>query len=203
MSELLATEEDPAAVRDLAPRAHAEATRLAAIVDDLLDLSTIEIRAAQGLFRAESVDVNGVVAEGLERFVEASARVALGMPGAMPLAVDGDRRQLVRAIANLIDNALKYSDPATTVDLEVTATPTTITLCVRDRGVGIPARDLERVFERFYRVDRARSRQTGGTGLGLAIVRNVASAHGGSVNIQSVEGEGTQVTLNLVRAEQT
>lgn len=199
VSELLATEDDPAAVRDLAPRAHAEATRLAAIVDDLLDLSTIEIRAAQGLLQFEAIDLRGVIDEALERFGERSARVQIERSNATPVMVEGDRRQLVSATANLIDNALKYSDPSTAVEIEIAESPSGVSLTVRDRGVGIPARDLERVFERFYRVDRARSRHTGGTGLGLAIVRNVASAHGGSVEIQSVEGEGTRVTLHLVR----
>jgi two-component system sensor histidine kinase SenX3 len=124
--------------------------------------------------------------------------VELVLPAATEgVALVGDRTQLVSAIANLLDNAVKYSDPGSTVEIDVRAGRHSTDIAVRDRGVGIPARDLSRIFERFYRVDRARSRQTGGTGLGLAIVRHVATNHGGEVLVESREGEGSTFTLRL------
>ena len=118
------------------------------------------------------------------------------------LAVVGDRRQLVSAVTNLCDNAAKYSDPGSEVRIQadVDADGSWIELRVVDQGIGIPARDLERVFERFYRVDRARSRDTGGTGLGLAIVRHVAHNHRGEVTVTSREGEGSTFVLRLPAA---
>ena len=108
-----------------------------------------------------------------------------------------DRRQLVSALANLLDNALTYSDPGSVVRVRSEPTENGVELAVIDHGIGIPARDLERIFERFYRVDRARSRETGGTGLGLAVVRHVATNHGGDVVVSSREGEGSSFTLRL------
>ena len=111
------------------------------------------------------------------------------------LAVLGDRSQLVSALGNLIDNAVKYSDAGTEVRVEASVIGDRIGFSVSDRGIGIGSQHLERVFERFYRVDRARSRETGGTGLGLAIVRHVAANHGGEVTVTSQEGEGSTFTL--------
>jgi two-component system sensor histidine kinase SenX3 len=108
-----------------------------------------------------------------------------------------DRRQIVSAIANLLENAIKYSDPGTVVDVHAIVNRGVFELSVRDEGIGIPKRDLERIFERFYRVDQARSRKTGGTGLGLAIVRHVAQGHGGEVTVESVEGQGSTFQLVL------
>ena len=101
------------------------------------------------------------------------------------------------ALANLLDNALKYSEPGTEISLSAQLADGWITFEVSDQGVGIPSRDLDRIFERFYRVDRARSRTTGGTGLGLAIVRNVAHAHHGDVTVDSSEGEGSVFQLRI------
>jgi len=111
--------------------------------------------------------------------------------------VRGDRRQLVSAVFNLIDNAVKFSPDHADVVVEVGADGHVAHLSVIDRGIGIPSRDVDRVFERFYRVDRARSRGTGGTGLGLAIVRHVVSNHGGEIRVSSREGEGSTFSLAL------
>ena len=111
----------------------------------------------------------------------------------------GERRQLVSAVANLVDNAVKYSEAGSTVSVQARTDGGWVDVVVRDRGIGIPRRDLERIFERFYRVDRARSRETGGTGLGLAIVRHVASNHRGEVRVESREGEGSTFTLAPAR----
>ncbi len=109
-----------------------------------------------------------------------------------------DSRQVIAALTNLLDNAVKYSEPGGgAVVLSARVEDGRAIISVQDHGIGIPATDLERIFERFYRVDRARSRATGGTGLGLSIVRHVASAHGGEVQVESVEGEGSTFRLVL------
>ena len=113
------------------------------------------------------------------------------------LLVHGDERQLVSAVGNLVENAVKYSHEGDVVQVRVRVDDAAIEVMVADQGVGIPRRDLDRVFERFYRVDRARSRDTGGTGLGLAIVRHVATNHGGDVLVSSEEGEGSTFVLRL------
>jgi two-component system sensor histidine kinase SenX3 len=116
------------------------------------------------------------------------------------LTIMGDRRQLVSALYNLLDNAVKYSDEGDEVEVRAISEGTNVVLQVQDHGIGIPKADLERVFERFYRVDQARSRTTGGTGLGLAIVRHVATNHGGEVLVQSEEGVGSTFTLRIPAA---
>jgi two-component system sensor histidine kinase SenX3 len=114
-----------------------------------------------------------------------------------PIHVLGDRRQLVSAIHSLLENAVTFSYEGGTVELTATESDGEVRLSVADAGVGIPARDLERIFERFYRVDHGRSRETGGTGLGLSIVRHVAANHRGRVEVDSREGEGSTFTIVL------
>jgi two-component system sensor histidine kinase SenX3 len=148
------------------------------------------------------VPVHLVVAEAVERIRPAAEQQGIAIRVAEPrknLSVVGDRRQLVSALFNLLDNAVKYSDAGSEVDVrvQVSVEGDRIAVEVRDHGIGIPTRDVERIFERFYRVDRARSRETGGTGLGLAIVRHVASNHQGEVRVASQEGEGSTFTLVL------
>ena len=109
----------------------------------------------------------------------------------------GDAGQLNRALSNLVDNSIKYSDENSIIHLEAVRGQTYIDLVVRDQGIGIPKADLDRIFERFYRVDKARSRATGGTGLGLSIVRHVAVNHGGEILLHSREGEGSKFTIRL------
>jgi two-component system sensor histidine kinase SenX3 len=115
--------------------------------------------------------------------------------------VRADRLQLVSALSNLVDNAVKYSNPGGTVRVSAREADGVIEITVADQGVGIPARDIDRIFERFYRVDRARSRDTGGTGLGLAIVRHIATNHGGDVAVRSREGEGSTFSLRIPKQE--
>jgi len=194
LAETLAGVADPEIARQLAERIANEATRVGAIVDDLLDLGQIESHPA----RREQVSVPELVDAAVER-VEGAATAA---GHALEVtACDGtllcDRRQMVSAIANLLDNALKYSDPGEPVSLVAREVDGWLTIEVRDHGVGIPSRDLDRIFERFYRVDRARSRTTGGTGLGLAIVRNVAHVHDGDVTVESREGDGSTFRLRI------
>ena len=195
LAETLDGEEDPDVVARLTARVGAEATRFSRIVDDLLDLSRIEAGATGSL---SEVALSAVIDEAVEGFQEPAAargiRLEVTRPGPV-LNVMANRRDLVSAVANLVDNAIKYSEPGAAVYVDADRRGDRACLRVRDEGVGIPRRDQERIFERFYRVDRARSRWTGGTGLGLAIVRHVAAYHGGDVSVDSVEGEGSTFTL--------
>jgi two-component system, OmpR family, sensor histidine kinase SenX3 len=197
LAETLDGEDDPEVVDRLAKRVAAEAERLGRIIDDLLDLSRIEANEAP---RQEMVPLTVIVGQAVEllRSVAASSDVQLEVDDPpRHLAVPGDRRDLVSAVSNLVDNGIKYSERGSLVQVRVSAEADAVEIAVIDQGVGIPARDLERIFERFYRVDRARSRLTGGTGLGLSIVRHVAVNHAGSVRVESREGEGSTFTLRL------
>jgi two-component system sensor histidine kinase SenX3 len=159
-------------------------------------------RIEAGDLQREEVPVAQVVVHAVDRVVGST-------PGrAMDLSVAGelpsvpwlvDAAQIETALVNLIENAIKYSDQGTPVHVSAVAEGETIELIVSDRGIGIPPADRDRIFERFYRVDRARSRVTGGTGLGLAIVRNIARNHGGDVHVESLEGEGSTFTIRLPR----
>jgi two-component system, OmpR family, sensor histidine kinase SenX3 len=197
LAETLAGEDDPEVVGRLAWRMQTEAQRVARIMDDLLDLSRIESEETP---TREPVPLHLVVAQAAERVRSAAEqrgiRIRIGEPP-KSLSVLGDRRQLVSALYNLMENAVKYSDRGSTVEVGGRTDGHWIELRVRDHGIGIPAQDLERIFERFYRVDRGRSRDTGGTGLGLSIVRHVAANHGGEVSVESREGEGSTFTLRL------
>jgi two-component system sensor histidine kinase SenX3 len=198
LADALAGEDDPDASRQLAEHLAEEAERLGKIVHDLLDLSVLE--ALDELPR-EPVAVGMLVEEAMARVRSAAVLRDISLvtesPPEATLAVD--RPRLVSALFNLLDNAVKYSEPGSSVRLEVLAGPGVVTFAVHDQGCGIPARDRERIFERFYRVDRARSRATGGTGLGLAFVRHVAEAHGGRVWVDSEEGVGSTFRLALPR----
>lgn len=201
LAEALAGETDPEVVERMAERMQAEAFRVARTIDDLLQLSRIE---SGELPPSEPIPAQEVVAEAVDRTAPAaglrSVRIeAIGPPE--PLLVHGDRLQLVSAVTNLCDNAVKYSDPGHVVTVRTRASGRWVEIDVTDQGIGIPARDLERVFERFYRVDRARSRDTGGTGLGLAIVRHVVQNHEGEVTVTSREGMGSTFTLRLPAEE--
>ena len=197
LAETIDGESDPDVVARLVRRMGGEAERLSRIIDDLLDLSRIEANEApRGAIVAVSDVVTEAVASRREMAVGLDVAVDLeDMP--LRLGVAGDRRDLVSAVANLVENAVKYSEAGGTVTVSVEPGGVGVTISVADRGVGIPSRDLERIFERFYRVDRARSRATGGTGLGLSIVRHIAANHGGTVRVTSVEGEGSTFVLDL------
>jgi two-component system sensor histidine kinase SenX3 len=201
VAETLEGEDDPAIVARLSHRMRTEAERLGRIIEDLLDLSRIE---AEESTSRDPVPVHLVVGEAIDRLRPVAEHRGIRLEVAEPggdLIVRGDRRQLVSAIHNLVDNAIKYSEKESAVEVTVSTDPLGaqrwVEIKVADHGIGIPSRDLERVFERFYRVDRARSRDTGGTGLGLAIVRHVAGNHGGEVAVDSCEGEGSTFTLRL------
>ncbi len=190
--------DDPEAVRRFAGRIQVESQRLAALVRDILELSRVQ---SEGAFdAAEEVDVAAVVAEAVDRSrTTASARqitLESSGPGATVL---GDHRMLVTAVRNLLDNAVTYSEPGTRVAVATSLDPDqgTVDIAVVDQGVGIPASAQARVFERFYRVDPARARDTGGTGLGLSIVKHVVADHGGEVTLWSEPGHGSTFTIHL------
>jgi two-component system sensor histidine kinase SenX3 len=201
LAETIRGETDLEVVARLATRMIVEADRVGRTVDDLLELSRIEFGDDTEF---ESVGVLSVVAEAEGRIASAAEQAGITVRLEVPahLELVGDRRQLVSAMFNLLDNAVKYSPPGSEVLVEAIDDPVdgVVRLFVTDHGIGVPRRDLDRIFERFYRVDRARSRDTGGTGLGLAIVRHVVSNHGGEVRVDSTEGVGTTFTLVLPRA---
>lgn len=196
LADALVGEDDVEIVQRLIQRMVREAERASRTIDDLLELSEIE---QQDIANLVTISVNDLLQGVVERFAQAAEHrdVSLTVQSPPPLCVAGDPRQLSSALGNLVDNAIKYSEPGGEVCLTARGESGAVSIEVRDSGVGIPAKDLERIFERFYRVDRARSRETGGTGLGLAIVRHVVANHGGEVSVTSVEGEGSRFTLTL------
>ncbi len=203
LAETLQAEDDPEVTERLATRIQNEALRVGRTIEDLLELSRIELGQVSS---PEAVAVDDIVQEAVERMRPAAEQAGISVVAdAVPdeLVIAGDRRQLTSALSNLLDNAVKYSDPGSSVEVEAAAEGDEVVISVADHGIGIPARDIERVFERFYRVDQARSRQTGGTGLGLAIVRHVVVNHHGSVEIESRLGEGSRFSLRLPAAAPT
>lgn len=200
LAEALADEDQPEVVHRLADKMVNEAIRVGRTIDDLLELSRIELG---GEAVKDVVAASMVIGESVHRAQSLAERRAIRIDVAEPnerIKILGDRRQLVSALGNLVENAVKYSDPDSHVEVSAASDGTWVELRVRDFGMGIPQKDLDRIFERFYRVDRARSRETGGTGLGLAIVRHVATNHGGEVTVASVEGEGSTFALRIPAA---
>jgi two-component system sensor histidine kinase SenX3 len=189
--------DDPDAVRRFAGRMRQEASRLTNLVQDIITLSRIQ--AAEPVPDPMAVHVDAVIAEALDRCrMKANARgIVLADVGDRGLGVLGDEDLLITAIRNLLENAVAYSPERTRVVVTARRNRDRVEISVEDQGIGIPERDLQRIFERFYRVDPARSRATGGTGLGLAIVKHVTAAHGGTVTVRSVEGAGSTFTISL------
>ena len=190
--------DDAEAVRRFASKMRQEAQRLTNLVQDLITLSRIQ--AVEPVPDPRPVALDTVVAEAVDGCrMRANARgITLASVGSRGLSVLGDEDLLVTALRNLLENAVAYSPEKTRVVITTRKTPEgNAELSVADQGIGIPERDLERIFERFYRVDPARSRATGGTGLGLAIVKHVMAAHNGKVTVRSVEGDGSTFTLYI------
>jgi two-component system, OmpR family, phosphate regulon sensor histidine kinase PhoR len=192
---LTALPDDPEAGRRFAERIARETERLDALAGDLLDLSRVE----RGTLDVEPVDLVGLVKEVVGGYADRAEerRIRLDAELQPAVAMRGDRAQLGLLLSNLIDNALRYTPAKGTVRVRLDAAEGRAVLQVADNGEGIPASELPRIFERFYRVDKARTRQTGGTGLGLAIVRHVAEAHGGAVRVGSELGRGSTFTVTL------
>jgi len=202
LAETLASgTDDPEAAARLASRLEGEARRLADLVDDILDLSQAEASAVTRSRVAVAGLLEDAVAMVTSRVPD--ARVVLE-PTSAGLAVAGDERQLRTLVVNLVDNGIEYGDPDGhgTVRVRALLGEGVVTLEVEDDGIGISEAHADRIFERFYRVDRARGRTTGGTGLGLSIVRNIAAAHGGEVSVESKLGEGSIFRVRLPRWEE-
>ena len=197
LADSLAADTEPEVAARLAGRMQIEIQRVANTIDDLLTLAMLEDESGRP---DERVDIGAVVAAASDRISETAeqrdVKVVVSMPTDLA-PMRGSRLHLESAVFNLLDNAIKFSDPGERVDVQVETDRDTLTLSVTDEGIGIPAAEQSRIFERFYRVDRARSRSTGGTGLGLSIVRHVALNHGGDVSVTSREGLGAQFTLKL------
>ncbi|WP_344832371.1 sensor histidine kinase [Actinocorallia longicatena] len=190
--------DDEEAVRRFSGRMQLEAARLSSLVQDLITLS--HVQGDEPLARDRPVALDEVVADAVDRCrMRAESRsIELAAGPTEGIRVRGDEELLVTALRNLVDNAVAYSPEGTRVAISVRRSDDEfVELSVTDQGIGIPERELERIFERFYRVDPARSRQTGGTGLGLAIVKHVATKHGGEVIVWSREGSGSTFTLRL------
>lgn len=189
--------EDLVAARRFAERIQHESTRLGRLVQELLELTRLQ--GAEPQPPPEPVALDWVIAEVVDRTrTTASARgVTVTVDGARGLTAYGSDSQLATAVANLVENAINYSGEDTTVRVTLRGDDEHVEVAVSDQGIGIAPTDVDRIFERFYRADQARSRATGGTGLGLAIVKHIASNHGGRVEVSSTLGGGSTFTLRL------
>ena len=194
---VLDASDEPEAVRRFAGRMQQESGRLTRLVQEIIDLSRLQYD--DPVESPEPVKVDEIVASALDRSrVDAENRhIRLASGGQPGLQVLGNESQLVVALGNLVENAVAYSEPHTQVAVGVRTAGQLVEITVTDQGVGIDESDLDRIFERFYRVDPARSRATGGTGLGLSIVKHVAASHGGDVAVWSSRGAGSTFTLRL------
>ncbi|GCE77308.1 sensor histidine kinase [Cellulomonas biazotea] len=195
--------DDPDAVRRFTDRMQSEASRLSALVHEIIELSRLQVAGAVG--QVAVVDVDAVLAEAVDRARTAAdaKKVRLDLGGVRGTTVLGQHDLLVTAVRNLVDNAVAYSGEASHVGVGVREAGDLVEIAVVDEGIGIPADEQDRVFERFYRVDPARSRDTGGTGLGLSIVKHVAADHGGDVSVWSQPGRGSTFTMRLPRTTPT
>lgn len=189
--------EDIVAARRFAERIHHESARLGRLVSELLELSRLQ--GAEPLPELLPVSVDWVVAEVLDRTRTAATakHIEVRVSGDRGATVYGSDGQFATAVANLVENAIAYSAEETMVEVTVRAREELVEISVADQGIGIEPSDLDRIFERFYRADQARSRATGGTGLGLAIVKHIATNHGGRVDVSSTLGQGSTFTLRL------
>lgn len=194
---LLESADDPETVQRFGEKILTESRRLANMVGELIELSRLQ--GAEPLPELAAVDVDSVVSEAISRHKVAADNADITVTTDAPsgFQVMGDQTLLVTALANLISNAIAYSPNASKVSISRCRRGDNIEIAVTDRGIGIARADQERVFERFFRVDKARSRATGGTGLGLAIVKHVAANHNGSIRLWSQPGTGSTFTLSI------
>src|SRR3954452_10881530 len=193
----LEARDDPDAVQHFLTRMQREAQRLSRLLQELLDLSRLQ--GGEALPAATDVPLDAVVDEAIDRArnVAEAKRVQMVRGGDVGVVVSGSEAQLVTAISNLLDNAVAYSAEGTQVAITVHMRGDAVEIAVKDQGIGIAELDQERIFERFYRVDPARSRVTGGAGLGLAIVKHIVGNHGGQVTVWSQPGAGSTFTVKL------
>lgn len=194
---ILGAKDEPEAVVRFATRMQNESRRLAELVQEIIDLSRLQ--SSDPLQKAEDVSVNEIVREAIDQaqFSSEQRKVSLNLGNVQDAVIVGDRDQLITAVHNLIENAVNYSPENTKVSIVTDLHDGIVDISVTDQGIGIAESELDRIFERFYRVDPARSRMTGGTGLGLSIVKHVALNHGGDVKVWSKVGVGSTFTLQL------
>ncbi|MBF4628859.1 MULTISPECIES: sensor histidine kinase [Curtobacterium] len=198
---LVLAADDPVHVKKFAAQLITESERLGALTKDIIELSRLQ--SVDALENSEETGIDKIVQAAIDaNEVVARARsIEIIRAKKSKLRVMGDRGLLQVAVSNLIANAVKYSPDGTRVGVGVRSSKGFVEIAITDQGVGIPEADLDRVFERFYRVDPARSRATGGTGLGLAIVKHVVSNHGGDVRVWSQPGKGSTFTIRLPEAD--
>lgn len=189
--------DDPEKILHFASRMHHEAERLATLVGDLIDLSRLQKHDGSTNFELISVDDLVTVALDDVQMLATAKNIEIVVGGTGNLRVNGNRDQLISALRNLLTNAIHYSHDGTRVAIGTRAIEDVVEISVVDQGIGIPGSESERIFERFYRVDPARSRITGGTGLGLSIVKHVCVEHGGECVVWSQEGHGSTFTIRL------
>jgi signal transduction histidine kinase len=187
--------DDPEAVPRFAMQLEREAFRLSRIVADLLDLSRLESGSALD----DLVSLGAATREELQRLegTAREAKVTLKIETSGERQIRGSQRDLALLVRNLVDNAIRHSHEGSVIRVKIACDDDAVTLRVSDTGIGIPSKDIPRIFERFYRVDRARSRETGGTGLGLAIVKHVVENHGGKIDVESELGRGTTFSVTF------
>ncbi len=190
---------DPEAVKRFSARMLTESDRLSRLVQQIIELSRLQ--GDDPLEAPLPVSIDDVVRTAVDTSaIDASAkRIEVVVGGVHDLAILGNGEQVTAAVANLVANAVSYSEDGSTVLVSTKADDQFVSISVVDQGIGIPVDEIDRIFERFYRVDPARHRSTGGTGLGLSIVKHVAATHGGEVDVWSVEGQGSTFTLTLPR----
>lgn len=191
--------DDPDTVKKFSKNLRKEARRLGDLVGDIIQLSRVQTKDVLG--KAQPIEVAQLVEEAAERcaILADSKDITVTVNVQPGLAVVGDVELLTVAVKNLVDNAIKYSDEGTHVGIGVTGRKNSVSIAVADVGVGIPKDEQNRIFERFYRVDSSRSRQTGGTGLGLALVKHIVFSHGGEITLFSQKGVGSTFTVTLPR----
>ncbi|MDO4916965.1 MAG: ATP-binding protein [Rothia sp. (in: high G+C Gram-positive bacteria)] len=189
--------DDEESVKYFSTRLQKESKRLASLVQDVIELSRLQ--STDVVRKSQLVDVNKLVAAAVEhnRITAEGKNITLIVGGNVQRPVHGDPELLGTALRNLIENAIRYSPEKTKVGIGLTEKQGTVRISVKDQGPGIPDDEQDRIFERFYRVDPARSRQTGGTGLGLSIVKHIMGQHGGEISLWSVPGEGSTFTMTL------
>ena len=195
--------DDPEAVERFAGRMLKESDRLTHLVQQIIDLSRLQ--GDDPIDQPAAVSVDEVVTVAIDTSaIDAQAKEIKVVPGGdTGLRLNGNQEQVTIAVSNLVANAVAYSREGASVLVGVKGLESTVEISVTDQGIGIPSTEVDRIFERFYRVDPARHRSTGGTGLGLSIVKHVAATHGGEVRVWSVEGQGSTFTLTLPRARTT
>jgi signal transduction histidine kinase len=195
-------DDDPDQARFFAEQLKNETERFAKLITDLLDLARLE--SAEGIQNPQVVDARSILMVVLSRLRPTARRKNIALSWKRSGKADlynvwGDETQLTSMFSNLVENAVKYTPPGGHVEVTGHSDENEVAISISDTGLGIPEKNLARIFERFYRVDKARSKETGGTGLGLSIVRHIAENHGGRVTVESTLGEGSTFTVHLPR----